>query len=58
MPTTILFFGIYPDFTAIIVEGVIFASIYRAPGTELTRLLSWTPSGPTLIGGDNVLHPE
>ena len=48
-----------PDFTAVTVEGVIFVSLYRAPGRDILPLLSWVPSGPTVIGGDfNAVHPD
>ena len=47
-----------PDLTAVKVDGVTFVSVYRAPGVDLRPLLSWVPSGPTVIGGDfNAVHP-
>lgn len=51
--------GNCPDFTSVIVEGVTFASVYRAPGTEWNHLLAWTPTGPTIIGVDfNAVNTE
>lgn len=47
------------DITSVSVEVVTFVSIYRAPRTELLRLLAWKPSRPTVIGGDfNSVHPD
>lgn len=51
--------GTCPDLICVNVNGVAFVLIYRAPKIEIMPLLSWTPDGPTVVGGDfNALHPE